>query len=187
MRKAENRDNNRGERNAREKAGNVLKNSEVIAVRTCFSLFHARCPLRQRVRDCPRSGIKRKTERSGAWYVGGSEGRGKKVWGKEEDKVANRRSKNRKEERYGGSRNSLGSLPSGLVLARSCPFTTFSFFRAFFFFFLSYCRFKHSFKQGRAAPPCFSSSACTPTALYACKATFACSDRKKGKKEKRDG
>lgn len=39
MRKAENRDNNRGERNAREKAGNVLKNSEVIAVRTCFSLF----------------------------------------------------------------------------------------------------------------------------------------------------
>lgn len=74
MRKAENRDNNRGERNAREKAGDVLKNSEVIAVRTCFSLFHARCPLRQRVRDCPRSGIKRKTEIRG--MVCGREQRG---------------------------------------------------------------------------------------------------------------
>lgn len=113
--------------------------------------------------------------------MGGSEEKGEKVWGKKE--VANQRNKNRKEERNGRPRNSLGSLPSGLVLACSCPFITFSFFRAFFFFFLSYCRFKHSFEQG--TPPCFSSSACTPTALYACKQPSRVRIEKEEKKEKR--
>lgn len=115
--------------------------------------------------------------------MGGSEGRGEKVWGKEEEEIANRRGKNRKEERNGGPRNSLGSLPSGLVLARSCPFTTFSFFRVFFFFFFSYCRFKHSFEQGTAAAMFFLERVYTYR-LVCVQATFACSDKKRGKERR---
>lgn len=100
----------------------------------------------------------------------------------EEEEVANQRSKNRKEERNGGPRNSLGSLPSGLVLACSCPFTTFFFFRAFFFFFLSYCRFKHSFEQSTAAAMFFLERAYTYR-LVCVQATFACSDKKKRKEK----
>lgn len=56
-----------------------LKNFEVIAVGTCFSLvpLRVRC---QRVRDCPRSGIKRKAEKdAGQRYVGETERRDEKV------------------------------------------------------------------------------------------------------------
>lgn len=112
--------------------------------------------------------------------MGGSEEKGEKIWGKE---VANGRNKNRKEERNGRPRNSLGSLPSGLVLACSCPFITFSFFRAFFFFFLSYCRFKHSFEQGMIAAMFFLERVYTYR-LVCVQATFACSDRKRGEERK---
>lgn len=113
MRKAENRDNNRGERNAREKAGNVLKNSEVIAVRTCFSLFHARCPLRQRVRDCPRSGIKRKTEIRGM-VCGRERGERQKSMGKR------RRQSRESEKREQEGREARG-IPKlfGVIAVRS--------------------------------------------------------------------
>lgn len=96
------------------------------------------------------------------------------------EKKKKSRSKNRKEERNGRPRNSLGSLPSGLVLARSCPFTTFSFFRDFFFFF-SYCHFKHSFEQGTAM---FFLERVYTYRLVCVQATFACSDRKRGKERK---
>lgn len=69
-----------------------------------------------------------------------------------------------------------------LVLARSCPFTTFFFFRAFFFFFLSYCRFKHSFEQSTAAAMFFLERAYTYR-LVCVQATFACSDKKKRKEK----
>ena len=145
----------------------------------------APCSLPQRVRDCPRSGIKRKTidrERDRTRCVGKER---RKRMRKKEDEVANRRSKNRKKERNKRPRNSLGSLPSGLVLARSCPFTTFSFFRVFFFFLLSYCRFKYSFEQGTAAAMFFLERVYT-YCLVCVQATFACSDRKREKKEKRE-
>lgn len=90
----------------------------------------------------------------------------------------------RKRGMRGGPRNSLGSLPSGLVLACSCPFTTFSFFRAFFFFFFSYYRFKHSFEQGMAAAMFFLERVYTYR-LVCVQATFACSDRKR-EKERRE-
>lgn len=92
----------------------------------------------------------------------GRKSAGKKKKSRESEKA------NRKEERNGGPQNSLGSLPSGLVLAvpARSPHSPPS-HRAFFFFSSSHCRFEHSFEQVR--PPCFSSSARAPTALYACK------------------
>lgn len=109
----------------------------------------------------------------------GSEGRGEKVRGKEE--VANRRGKNRKEERNGGPRNSLGSLPSGLILARSQPSPSF----APFSFSSSLTAVLSTLSSEVRLPPCFSSSACMYTYRLVCvQATFACSDRKRGKERR---
>lgn len=162
----------------------------------CFGLFLVSRPLLQPVRDCPRSGIKRSTingehrpRRTRGDRVrdreGGREG-GRVVGRKSTGKRTSRESEkaNRKEERNEGPRNSLGSLPSGLVLAVPACSATFSSSRAFFFFSSSHCRFKHSFEQVR--PPCFSSSACTYR-LVCVQATFACSDRERGKQREKDG
>lgn len=84
--------------------------------------------------------------------------RGEKVW-KKEDEVANLRT---------GRKRETGTPKLFEVIAvrsRFSPFTSPSFAS---FFFLFCCRFKHSFKQVRP-PPCFCSSLCASTALYACK------------------
>lgn len=104
----------------------------------------------------------------------------KKCGGEKKEEVTNRRSKNRKEERNGGPRNSSGSLPSGLVLARSQPSPCF----APFSFSSPYCRFKHSFEQGTTDAMFFLERAYTYR-LVCVQATFACSDRKRGKERKK--
>lgn len=73
-----------------------------------FQPFSAPCPrCLNRVCDCPRSGIKRKTEKvPGRNMWEGTRGRGEKVRGKEEE-IVNRRSKNRKEERGTGDPETL--------------------------------------------------------------------------------
>lgn len=88
--------------------------------------------------------------------------------------------KQEQEERNGGPRNSSGSLPSGLVLARSQPSPSF----APFSFSSPYCRFKHSFEQGTADAMFFLERAYTYR-LVCVQATFACSDRKRGKERKK--
>lgn len=77
----------------------------------------------------------------------------------------------------------------GVIAVRSCfsPFlpvhNLLFLFRAFFFFLLSYCRFKHSFEQGTAAAMFFLERVYTYR-LVCVQATFACSDRKRGKKKR---
>lgn len=144
----------------------------VLAFSRRVSVASTRSRLSQ-VRNKKKDDRRRKIQGRGMWE--GARGEAKK-YGEKKSRIGE--AKNRKEERHGGPRNSLGSLPSGLVLARSCPFTTFSFFRAFSFFFLSYCRFKNSFEQGTAAAMFFLERVYTYR-LVCVQATFACSDRKR--------
>lgn len=129
-----------------------------------FSLYSYTLP--QRVRDCPRSGIKRRTigaGRSRAWNARG--------WREEREakKYEKKKTKSRIWEQEGKEKQGTPKLFEVIAIrSRFSPFTSPSFASFFLFFFLSCCRFKHSFKQVRP-PPCFCSSPCASTALYACK------------------
>lgn len=185
----------KGEREKRE-GGVCPKNSGSLHT-TCFSLFRVSRPLLQPVRDCPRSGIKRRTingeqaeenargsgQGPGGWEGGWSSGRTKKYGKKKKSRVGEGEQEGREER---GTPKLFGviAVRSRFSLC-SCLFcATFSSSRAFFFFSSSHCCFKHSFEQVR--PPCFSSSACTYR-LVCVQATFACSDRERGKQRERDG
>lgn len=134
----------------------------------------------------------KKKESSRARYAGRARGERRKSMGRRKRRRRSRESEKQeqegKEELGGGEEEgpklSLGSLPSGLVLARSCPFTTFSFFRDFFSF-SSPTAVLSTLSSKVQPPPCFSSSACTPTALYACKQPSRVRLKKEEKKEKR--
>lgn len=135
----------------------------------------------------------KKKESSRARYAGRARGERRKSMGEKKKKKKKSRigeartgRKRGMEGREGGPKLSLGSLPSGLVLARSCPFTTFSFFRDFFSF-SSPTAVLSTLSSKVQPPPCFSSSACTPTALCACKQPSRVRLKKKRKRKKRDG
>lgn len=136
------------------------------------------CALPECIRDCPRSGdVKRKTTdaKKDVRHGGGrARGRGEKI---KEKEITNRRKGTGREKRgEGGNRNSSGSLPSGLVLARSPPSLSFA---SYSFSFPPYCVLStlsskygcHVFPQARA-----------PTALYACKQPSCVRIRKEGER-----
>lgn len=120
---------------------------------------------------------------------GGREGSGEKVWGKEkEEEVANRRSKNRKEKRNEGGGGVAETL-FGVIAVRS-RFSSFLpvhnlLLLSRFFSFSSPTAVLSTLSSKVQPPPCFSSSACTPTALYACKQPSRVRLKKEEKKEKR--
>lgn len=159
------------------------KNFEVIADRTCFSLV----PLRVRCLNASAivPGQEERRQKIQGEVCGKERGERRKSM---EKKRRRRNRESEKEEQEGREEWGAPKL-FGVIAVRShfSPFTTFSFFRAFFFFFFSYCRFKHSFERGMAAAMFFLSSACMYTYRLVCvQATFACSDRKRGK-ERRGG
>lgn len=120
---------------------------------------------------------------------GGREGSGEKVWGKEkeEEEVANRRSKNRKEKRNGGRGGGPETL-FGVIAVRS-RFSSFLpvhnlLLLSRFFSFSSPTAVLSTLSSKVQPPPCFSSSACTPTALYACEQPSRVRLKKRGKERK---
>lgn len=103
-------------------------------------------------------------------------------------KVVNRRKRTGRKRGTGETpRNSFGSLPSGLVLARSCSFTTSPSFAPFSFFLpLPTIVLSSLSNKLRVSAMFFHRCACTYR-LVCVQATFACSGREREQERKREG